>query len=100
MPEIYCLFNSGNADNEMFDGEILDLSPSGLKLKTSKDLPITEMLYLEFGIINQISVHGDIRWKKDYTSYFVYGIHLQNDEDLQKQIISELKEFVKRNLVH
>lgn len=100
VPAIYCFFKSRNGINEMLDGEIMDISPCGLKLKTPTDIPLAEMLYIEFGIITPISVRGDIRWKRNYGSYFIYGIHLKNDSDLQKQITYELKQYVKRKLIH
>ncbi|WP_374193935.1 PilZ domain-containing protein [Alkalihalobacillus sp. BA299] len=86
----------GRQKGELLDGQILDLSPNGIKIKTSVDLPLETELHISFSLNNiQFDVTGTIRWKKDYINYIIEGIQLQNDAFVQKSLINELKLFVK-----
>ncbi len=96
---IYCVFTIENDSILRFDGEIIELSPNGLRLKSSENLPVSKVLHINFGINStSLSVKGTIRWKKKYESFIIKGIHLMNDTYLQKMIISELKDYVKKNM--
>lgn len=76
-------------------GQIIDISPSGLKMFTEVDLSSNnEMndLDLSFTLFSkQINVKGDIRWKKAFGDGYYYGIDMDNVEEHQELIISELK---------
>ncbi|MFC3885046.1 PilZ domain-containing protein [Bacillus songklensis] len=95
---LYCFYSIGNKEEQLKDGKILDLSPNGLRLETSIDLPLaTTSIHLTFGLnSNSIRVTGDIQWKKTYSKTCIAGLQLQNDEALKQKIINELKEYVKR----
>ncbi|MGE7622506.1 PilZ domain-containing protein [Viridibacillus sp. NPDC096237] len=74
---------------------ILDMSPSGLKLSTSLNLPAENyIIRMELTFIlysKPIRTLGEVKWKKfDYGS-FLYGIDLDEDEAVEEMIISELK---------
>lgn len=79
--------------------EILDLSPNGLRFKTSYDIPIKQgdfLLEVTFSLNNKsISMVGTPIWKKHYGSSFIYGFCGLQDRNTEKEIIATLKEFVK-----
>lgn len=76
-------------------GKIIDISPSGLKMFTEVDLSSNSEMYdldLSFILFSKsINVKGDIRWKKAFGDGYYYGIDMNNVEQHQELIISELK---------
>ncbi|RIJ65063.1 PilZ domain-containing protein [Rummeliibacillus sp. TYF005] len=76
-------------------GQIIDISPSGLKMFTEVDLSSNSEMYdldLSFILFSKsINVKGDIRWKKAFGDGYYYGIDMNNVEQHQELIISELK---------
>lgn len=76
-------------------GNIIDISPSGLKLFTEEKLPsdkgIVE-LDLSFKLHTKpIHVNGIVCWKRVYGDGYQYGIDLDLVDTHQEMIISELK---------
>lgn len=93
---IYCYYWD-EYERTKKDGAILDLSPNGLKLETSADLPITTSIDVTFGLNStSLNVRGNIKWKKNYLKKYIIGLELQNDEELKRKIINELKQHVKK----
>lgn len=79
--------------------EILDISPSGLKIQTAFDIPISERILMEFNFIiyeHPISVTGSVMWRNKVSSKFHYGIRLKVTPELKRKIIDELKKHSKK----
>lgn len=81
---------------------ILDLSPNGIRLTSSLDLPIDKkkIIMEVLFILNEktISIIGQPKWKKQVgVSSFNYGLVGLENEETKKEIINELKEY-SRNL--
>lgn len=76
-------------------GKIIDISPNGLKIFTEDDLSSNSEMHdldLSFTLFSKpINVKGDIRWKKAFGDGYYYGIDMNNVEEHQEMIISELK---------
>jgi hypothetical protein len=90
---VYCLIES---NNKRYDGQILNLSPNGLKLETFIDISLLTNLCISFNLNNsKIVVYGTVRWKKNLRNC-VLGLQLENDQTLKEQIIKELKQYVKK----
>ena len=81
---------------------MIDLSPKGMKLKSSLDLQNinhkTILLSIRFTIdtIEQI-VLGRIVWKKQGAGFYHYGIELLVDDAVSQTIIEELKLYVRNH---
>ncbi|WP_338449501.1 PilZ domain-containing protein [Niallia oryzisoli] len=91
---IYCILQT---NQEKIDGSILDLSPNGMKVTSTKDLPLFRTIHITFGLNgNQFKITGNVRWKKSCLASCVGGIQLQNDQSAAKAITRELKEYVKK----
>lgn len=76
-------------------GNILDISPSGLKLFTEEKLPSEKSIVeldLSFKLYTKpIHVNGVVRWKRVFGDGYQYGIDLDLVDAHQEMIISELK---------
>jgi len=84
---------------------IIDLSPNGLRLSSSLDLPINEkniVLMISFVLNAQpLSIMAEPIWKKRTSATsFSYGLVGVNDEETKSMIITELKEYTKKNSTH
>ncbi|WP_017728271.1 PilZ domain-containing protein [Halalkalibacterium ligniniphilum] len=82
---------------------ILDISPGGIRMSTTYELPDPEetSLFLEIDLpINEAALvmRGEVVWKKSYASSFEYGINFHNTEKERQMIVAELKIYVKRHL--
>lgn len=79
--------------------EILDVSPNGLRIKTLYNLPVNDrnfLLEFNFKIYDkQIRIIGNLVWKKQEDSFFIYGFIGREDEETKHEVIEELKEFSK-----
>ena len=92
---IYC-FYSMRYEREKNDGVILDLSPNGLKLETTADLPLVAAVDISFALnSSSLNVIGNIKWKKNYINRYIIGLQLENDRELKQAIINGLKQHVK-----
>ncbi|HWI49083.1 MAG TPA: PilZ domain-containing protein [Rummeliibacillus sp.] len=76
-------------------GNIVEISPSGLKLFTEENLPYEKgeiELDLSFNLYSKpINVRGDVRWKKAIGGGYQYGVYMNTVDEHQELIISELK---------
>lgn len=96
MTPVYC-FYWDEYERIKRDGAILDLSPNGLKLEISVDLPIKTSIDTTFCLNStSLQVTGNIKWKKNYLNKYIIGLELQNNGELKQKIINELKQYVKR----
>lgn len=79
---------------------ILDLSPNGLKFKSSLDLPTDKhqlLLEVSFSLNEtQILIMGEPTWKKKEGNAYVYGFIGLDDQQTKTQIILALKEYSKK----
>ena len=78
---------------------MIDLSPKGMKLKSSLDLKDinhkTIILSIRFTIdTDEQIVLGRIVWKKRRAGFYHYGIELLVDDAVSQTIIEELKVYV------
>ncbi|WP_442599298.1 PilZ domain-containing protein [Neobacillus sp. D3-1R] len=80
--------------------QVLDVSPNGLRIKTLYDLPVNEKKFLieiSFRINDKpIRILGNLVWKKQEGSSFIYGLIGREDSETKNEVIEELKEFTKR----
>lgn len=76
-------------------GEIVDISPSGIKLFTEENLLCEKEaieLDLSFKLYSKpINTKGIVRWKKAVAGGYQYGIDMNMVDEHQELIISELK---------
>lgn len=79
------------------DAHIFDISEGGLKLITPFNLPLEKkQIEIEVDLTlnkTNLLLTGILVWKKEYKNDYSYGIHFTIDEQLQKQLIQELKIF-------
>ncbi|WP_102344773.1 PilZ domain-containing protein [Bacillus sp. Marseille-P3661] len=76
--------------------EILDISPGGLKIKSSLNLYLEKELKLKLSFnidSNFISQQGQPLWIKRYGNYFLYGVKLEQTGDEKELIINSLKVY-------
>lgn len=81
------------------EGKILDISPSGLRMQSSLNIPSNKDLELTLHITigsQEVSVIGKIVWQKQIFPYYQYGVELIS-EAFEEQIISALKEYQKQH---
>ncbi|WP_400246953.1 PilZ domain-containing protein [Niallia sp. JL1B1071] len=76
---------------------IYNISPNGLRFRTEYDLPVGDsrlLLQLQF-ILNgtEISMPGQITWKKKLGNLFEYGFEGTGDNESKQKIINGLKEL-------
>lgn len=80
-----------------YNGDLIDISPNGLKVYTEIDLLKVEMQHIEFHIElggNSLQVMGKLAWKKVYSRGYTYGFTIIND-DIGHLIIDALKQYTK-----
>lgn len=86
--------------NEGWDVYLLDLSPNGMKIVTSKDIKLTEDSKVQITFkLNEtrFEANGRISWKKTQGLHqFEYGIALNNTDEMKTLLISELKAYSKK----
>ncbi|WP_108670161.1 PilZ domain-containing protein [Peribacillus acanthi] len=78
--------------------ELLDISQRGCKFQSLLDIPITNGIMFEITITlngNLITLPGKIAWKKRKLKLYEYGYSIETDEELEKVILTEVKEFVR-----
>ena len=85
----------GDGLKTYLQGNIVEISPSGLKLFTEENLPYEKgeiELDLSFNLYSKpINVRGDVRWKKAVGGGYQYGVYMNTVDEHQELIISELK---------
>jgi hypothetical protein len=81
--------------------EILDLSPNGLRISSSLDIPLKETKWEVMTIfaLNEtpISLKGSFIWKKTSGPDYHYGIVCENSMETKNMVIREMKEYLKSN---
>ncbi|WP_223701393.1 PilZ domain-containing protein [Sutcliffiella deserti] len=81
------------------EAQVLDISPSGLRMQCDLNIPSNQLVEISMKIIigsREIPLIGNIMWqKKVYPSYH-YGVALISDA-FEEQIIFALKEFQKNH---
>ncbi|GGC85710.1 hypothetical protein GCM10007216_15540 [Thalassobacillus devorans] len=77
---------------------ILDLSVKGMKVEVPvHDYQIGDRMIIQFNLVNQqLDVDGQIVWVKNFGRKVQVGIQLHTSEDMQKQLVSQLKLYVKQ----
>ena len=104
-PPLQCQFNlalenDSNAVSHFGNAEIHNISPHGLMFKTDLRIPIDwDMIRvgIKFTLLEaEIMVSGHLRWKKVHAMGFMYGVHLDNDDKMQEEIITQLKKFSRK----
>ncbi|WP_169864787.1 PilZ domain-containing protein [Sutcliffiella halmapala] len=88
-----------SASSSEGEGKMLDISPSGLRMQSSLNIPSNKdiELTLQITIGNQeLSLIGKIVWQKKVYPSYQYGVELIS-EAFEEQIISALKEFQKQH---
>lgn len=104
IPVYFKIVNINGKRIESSEGsaKMVDLSPKGMKLKSSLDLKdinykaIILSIRFTIGTDEQI-VLGRIVWKKGMAGFYHYGVELLADDAMSQTIIDQLKLYV-RNL--
>lgn len=83
---------------------IIDLSPSGLRMYSKLDIPKNpgQPIHLVIDVVladKMLTLVGEIIWKKAHMEGRQYGIDLKTDEKIEYQIINELKERSRREML-
>jgi hypothetical protein len=89
-----------NIGTGLGNGEIIDLSPHGLRLDTDLNIPFGDhevKLDITFKINSAvIETVGVLVWRKDHIqSHYQYGVEFVNSSEMYDIITEELKAFVK-----
>lgn len=95
------VINGQERKTSLGEGEILDISLSGLKLKTSLNIPLNDHLEIEISLMiseSPITLRGKFVWQKNNYSDYWYGVQFQADEETHMQLISDLKNYSKNHL--
>ena len=83
------------------EAKLIDLSPSGMKLATSLHIPVSRNQEVKLKVRFSINDHeytiiSELVWEEPHIKEYYYGIHFQEDETLQKELISELKIYARQ----
>lgn len=104
-PPLQCQFNIALADHpdstsHFGNAEIHNISPHGLMFKSTLNIPKVWdriRVNIKFTIMEmEFLVSGHFRWKEIAGGSYLYGIHLENDDELQQKIINQLKKFSRK----
>lgn len=102
---LHCQFNIALKDrlesaSQLGDAEILNISPHGLKFKSTLDIPKgwdSVKVNVNFTLMDTaFTVSGHIRWKEVAAGSYVYGILLENGKEIQEGLITQLKKFSRK----
>ena len=109
IPATFQLIVEGEKDDEIeFSNKgaclIVDLSPSGIRIYSKLDIPKRPgyPIHLAIEVLltdEPLKLVGDLVWKKAYMDGHQYGIDLKTDEKIEFQIIQELKERRRLELI-
>lgn len=100
LPILFRISKIGDRVIHSSDGnaQLIDISPSGLKIQTVYEIPIKNSINLEFEPSineNPLILTGQIVWRITTTSHFQYGIRLEVSPDLRQAVINGLKTHAK-----
>lgn len=89
-------------DVESSEGQlsILDISPGGMKIETTFELPdpktINIFLEIDFTLQeNELILRGEVVWKTILSNSYEYGIDFTTPENERQQMLTDLKGYVK-----
>ncbi|MFO1445704.1 hypothetical protein KDN24_21400 [Bacillus sp. Bva_UNVM-123] len=92
--------NGANVDTPETPIDIMDISPNGLRFKSSLNLAIHEKSYLlEISLeIDNRNLHilGQPIWKKTMGVDFFYGFEGMDNKGTKQEIIETLKDYSKK----
>lgn len=85
-----------NVERSMYDCQIVDVSPKGMKMFTTHKMGehMNKLLQVEVDFIlytTAICVIGEIVWTKPYAQGFQYGLEFREQPNIENLIIEELK---------
>ncbi|MBM7702252.1 PilZ domain-containing protein [Metabacillus iocasae] len=79
---------------------IQDISPSGLRVTSPLNLPVGKLTIhtaVQFTVNEkEIELDGIFIWKKELHNEYAYGIECFNSEEKQKEVIDEIKQYIRR----
>lgn len=83
------------------EARLIDLSPNGMKLNTSIDIPMSNREDVKITARFKFSqlehcILGKIIWKQKAINSFFYGIQFSLDEQEREEMIRDLKLFAKQ----
>ncbi|ADU30481.1 PilZ domain-containing protein [Evansella cellulosilytica] len=83
------------------NAEIMDISPKGIKLKSTLDLAANNNdieVQLQFKLANdELKLDGKLMWQKAEFNDFSYGVELFHDEQIEQLLIKEIKLYSQNN---
>ncbi|MBS4200532.1 PilZ domain-containing protein [Bacillus sp. FJAT-49732] len=104
-PPLQCNFNI-KLENELEkvshygNAEIRNISPHGLMFSTNLNIPKKwDMIKVNIKFTleeMEFLVSGHFRWKKEFMGIYSYGVLLDNDNEVEKNIINQLKRYSKK----
>ena len=89
--------NNKPIESSSGDAKIHDISPGGMKIEASLNLPANQQVELTMQVNIeevQLTLVGEIVWQKKQSNKFYYGIELIT-EDYEDAIIDALKKYQK-----
>ncbi|MBS4195647.1 PilZ domain-containing protein [Lederbergia citri] len=104
-PPLNCQFNialEGEPEkaSHFGDAEIHNISPHGLMFSTKLNIPQNRDMIrvsIQFTLEEiEFLVSGHFRWKETHTGEFMYGVQLENNEEVEQQIINQLKKVSRK----
>ncbi|WP_196493810.1 PilZ domain-containing protein [Ornithinibacillus caprae] len=84
------------------DGEakMLDISLNGMKILTSLNIPVygnDVWVSISFSLNNSTyKIRGTLVWVEKNFDEYVYGVHCENDPELQDDLLNDLKVLGKK----
>jgi hypothetical protein len=83
----------------MLEGDLVDISPEGAKVITEVDIPdrITDIDFSFEMNGSRYQLESKIVWKKQLGNHFTYGLNHSINEELQRELIEEIKVHARNN---
>jgi len=102
-------FDNIKSNPKFCDESGRDLSPEGVNIMCSKNLPEESRIQMKMMIpdetgLNLIKANGTIKWfkevKGEFKKYFVIGVHFKDLEDTDKNTLIDLWKKYKQDRSH
>lgn len=81
------------------DAQLINISPHGMKIRFALDIPLAEKridVKITFQLLHEhFTVLGKLVWQKRDYPHYTYGVYLEVDETMERNIIEELKRYTK-----
>lgn len=78
-------------------GNVLDISPNGVKIETHSKLYMGGKISISFVInYSELSFLGTLMWEKNFGGKWLYGVQLENDDHQKEMITNEIKDYVRK----